>query len=60
MGGWGSENLSGGLDEVFIFKAGVTLDEKDIKTIFEKGWNQMFAVSPAGKLATAWGAIKVK
>ncbi|MBM3236868.1 LamG domain-containing protein [Candidatus Poribacteria bacterium] len=60
MGGWGSENLSGGLDEVFIFKTGVTLDEKDIKTIFEKGWKQMFAVSPAGKLATAWGAIKVQ
>lgn len=59
MGGWGSENLIGSIDEVFIFKAGVALTEEDIKSITE-GWEKVLAVSPAGKLATVWGAIKVQ
>lgn len=57
MGGWGSENHEGGLDEVFISKAGVALTEDDVKYIMN-GWVQ--AVSPAGKLAISWGAIKTQ
>ena len=60
FGGWGSENLIGGLDEVFISKKGVAFTEEDIQTIFEKGWDKALAVSPAGKLATAWGAVKAQ
>jgi len=57
MGGWGSENHEGGLDEVFISKAGVALTEDDVKYVMN-GWVQ--AVSPAGKLAISWGAIKTQ
>jgi len=60
MGGWGTENHEGGLDEVFISKAGVALEQKDIKKIFEKGWVGGQAVSPAGKLAAVWGAVKTQ
>ena len=56
MGGWGSENHEGGLDEVFILP-GVALTQEDIKTIMN-GWENITAVSPAGKLAASWGAIK--
>ncbi len=60
MGGWGSENHDGGLDEVFISKAGVALSEEDIKSIFEKGWTGLQAVSSAGKLAAVWCSIKAQ
>ena len=60
FGGWGSENLIGGLDEVFISKAGVALEEDDIKTLAEGGWEKALAVSPRSKLATSWGALKAQ
>ena len=60
MGGWGSENHDGGIDELFIFKAGVALTEEDIKSIFENGWEKAFTVSHAGKLATVWSVIKTQ
>ena len=63
MGGWGSENHDGGLDEVFIFKAGVALDAADIKMIIDSGWNAILnptSVSPGGKLTTTWGSIKFR
>ena len=63
MGGWGSENHNGGLDEVFIFKAGVALEAADIKMIMDTGWNALLnptSVSPGGKLTTTWGGIKAR
>ena len=60
MGGWGSENHEGGLDEAFVSRAGVVLSEDDIKSIFEKGWVGLQAVSSAGKLAISWGVIKAR
>ena len=45
----------GAIDEVAIFK--VALTEADIQSIME-GFGSITAVSPAGKLAKAWGAIK--
>ena len=38
FGGWGSENLIGGLDEVFVSKKGVALAEEDIQLLMENGW----------------------
>lgn len=58
FGGWGSENLIGGLDEVFISKKGVALEEEDIQFLAEEGWETALAVSPSGKSATTWGALK--
>ena len=44
------------IDEVFIFPFALSLD--DIKAIMDKGFKSVAAVSPSGKLATAWGQIK--
>lgn len=44
------------LDEVFIFPVALSLDE--IKTIMDNGFKFLAALSPKGKLATAWGEIK--
>ncbi|MFQ6115022.1 MAG: LamG domain-containing protein [bacterium] len=57
IGGWGSENLIGIVDEAFI--ANVALTQEDLKTIME-GWEKAMVVSPTGKLATTWGAIKAQ
>ena len=58
IGGWGgSENLIGIVDEAFI--ANVALTAEDLKAIMN-GWEEVFAVSSAGKLATAWGKIKTE
>ena len=59
LGGWGTENLIGGIDEVFIFKAGIALTEKDLQSIM-LGWTRVLAVSSKGKLATTWGGIKAQ
>lgn len=48
-----SESFLGIIDEVAVFN--VALTENDINQIMTKGFS---AVSPSGKLATAWGKIK--
>ena len=60
FGGWGSENLIGGLDEVFVSKKGVALEEGDIQLLAEEGWETALAVSSKGKLATTWGRLKAQ
>jgi hypothetical protein len=50
--------IQGILDEVAVFN--VALTEDDINAIMTRGLEKAFAVSAAGKLATAWGAIKVQ
>jgi hypothetical protein len=64
MGGWGSENHSGGLDEVFIIP-GVALTQDDIRTVMDTGWDgilnpQSTSVSPGDKLTITWGDIKAR
>ena len=60
MGGYPGENHIGGLDELFISKVGVALNQDDIRSIFENGWGGLTAVSPADRLATSWGTIKAQ
>ena len=60
FGGWGSENLVGGLDEVFVTKMGVALAEEDIQLLAEEGWDTALAVSAKGKLATTWVTLKAQ
>ena len=60
FGGWGSENLVGGLDEVFVTKMGVALEEEDIQLLVEEGWETASAVSAKGKLATTWAILKAQ
>lgn len=60
FGGWGSENLIGGLDEVFVSKKGIALEEEDIQLLAEEGWETALAVSSKGKLATTWGRLKAQ
>ena len=50
--------IQGIIDEVAIFN--VALTEDDINAIMTKGLEGAAAVSPADKLATAWGVIKVQ
>ncbi|MFQ6042346.1 MAG: LamG domain-containing protein [Candidatus Poribacteria bacterium] len=45
----------GVIDEIAVFN--VTLNDDDIKTL-SKGYENASAVSPTGKLATAWGNLK--
>ncbi len=49
-------HFNGTIDEFAIFN--VALIEGDIKSIMTKGLKSISAVSPAGKLAGAWGGIK--
>ncbi len=58
FGGWGSENLVGGLDEVFVSKKGVALAEEDIQRLAKEGWEAALAVSAKGKVATTWATLK--
>ncbi len=60
MGGWGGENHIGGLDELFICKAGVALTQEDIRNIFKNGLQAALAVSEVGRLATVWGVLKAQ
>ena len=60
FGGWGSENLVGGLDEVFVTKMGVALEEEDIQLLVEEGWETALAISAKGKLATTWAILKAQ
>ena len=60
IGGYPGENHIGGLDELFISKAGVALTQDDIRNIFENGLEQALAVSPVSRLATVWGAVKTQ
>jgi hypothetical protein len=46
----------GTIDEVALFN--VALDGDAIASIMNKGLEGALAVSPSGKLTTAWGAIK--
>ena len=50
--------IKGSIDEVAIFSA--ALGPADIKAIMSKGLFGALAVSPSGKLTTAWGAIKTR
>jgi hypothetical protein len=50
--------LSGIIDEVAIFN--VALNQDDITSIMTRGLEGATAVSPSGKLAAAWGVIKVQ
>ena len=52
----GAYFIKGTIDEVALFN--VALDENTIKSIMNKGLEGALAVSPSGKLTTAWGAIK--
>jgi len=54
---WG-QYFNGLMDEVVIFN--VALVEDDIKSIMTAGLKSVTAVSPAGKLAGVWGAIKAQ
>jgi hypothetical protein len=51
-------NMKCSLDEVAVFN--VALAGEDIERIATEGLSRMSAVSSAGKLATAWGAIKTR
>ena len=55
IGGWGSENYIGIVDEVFITKFAISVD--DIKDIM-KGWGKISPVQKLGKLPVVWGSIK--
>ena len=49
--------FNGIVDEAFVFKRSLSKDE--IAEVMNRGLaNIVFAVSPAGKLATAWGNVK--
>lgn len=48
--------IKGTIDEVALFN--VALDKDTINSIMNKGLEGALAVSPSGKLTTAWGAIK--
>ena len=50
--------FNGIIDDVGLFN--VALTEYDIKSVMTKGLRSVAAVSHAGKLATAWGVIKVQ
>jgi len=54
-GQWGAF-LPAIIDDVAIFN--VALTDHDIKTIMNDGLSSMTAVSPSGKLATAWADLK--
>ena len=49
-------NFDGIIDEAGIFS--VALSEAEIREIMSKGFQNILNVSPRGKLATAWGALK--
>jgi hypothetical protein len=51
--GW---DFRGALDEAGVFNT--PLDDKEIKTIMDNGLEKASSVSPAGKLALTWGAVK--
>jgi hypothetical protein len=52
----GAYFIKGTIDEVALFN--VALDGDAIASIMNKGLEGALAVSPSGKLTTAWGAIK--
>jgi len=52
----GGQLYNGFLDEMAIFD--VPLEEGDIKGIFTKGFENLLAVSPEGRLTTTWAKIK--
>lgn len=54
----GVHQMIGVIDEVGLFN--VALTEDDIKNIVNNGLEDLATVSSAGKLATAWGSIKVQ
>jgi hypothetical protein len=57
----GSLPFIGGIDEVIVLN--VAVEEEDIKAVAELGLERalgLTAVSPAGKLATTWAAIKAE
>ncbi len=47
FGGWGSENLIGGLDEVFIFQRDVALTQEQIQCIMDQGWERILETDGA-------------
>ena len=57
IGRQGTETWSGVIDEVAVFNQALGAD--DIKTLMG-GLEKALAVSAAGKLATAWGNIKIR
>ena len=50
--------FNGIIDELVIFNQALSID--DIKTIMSKGLVGVSAVSPSGKLTTAWAIIKIQ
>ena len=56
--GYSGRYFNGIIDDVAIFNVVLELDV--IKDIMKKGLEGFAAVSPSGKLATAWGAIKTQ
>jgi hypothetical protein len=57
--GWrrttGVSTFEGGMDELFIFNR--VLDQDEIKDLM-KGFADLLAVEPSGKLSATWGALK--
>jgi len=51
-------NMKCSLDEVAVFN--VALADEDIEKIATEGLSEIIAVSPADRLAIAWGAIKAR
>ncbi|GIX08241.1 MAG: hypothetical protein KatS3mg115_2644 [Candidatus Poribacteria bacterium] len=54
---YGSETFIGGMDEIVIFSRALSADEIEALTL---GWEKALPVQPRGKLATAWGSLKVR
>ena len=48
IGGWGSENLVGRIDEVFVTQAGVAFTEDEINEIMNDGWAKVLEPEPVG------------
>ena len=53
-----TEFFNGGIDQLVVFSVALTADE--IETIFESGLGDVLTVTPNGKLATTWSALKAK
>ncbi len=58
--GWrrttGVSTFEGGMDDLFIYNR--VLDENEVKQIM-KGFADMLAVEPGGKLAVTWGELRL-
>ena len=58
IGNWvlGGREFNGKVDESFVFSR--ALEDDEIESIFKKGFESAYAVTPKDKVATTWGKIK--